>query len=80
MNELKTECICIGEQETIKAKNGLNIKQIDDFQYLGSWIRNTEKDINIRIAKAWGAHKKLSCIWKSNLIRNTEIHLFRAAD
>ena len=34
----------------IKSLNGENIKKVDDFKYLGSYIGSTEHDINIRIA------------------------------
>ena len=31
------------------------IESVDDFLYLGSWIDATERDVNVRKAKAWGA-------------------------
>ena len=31
----------------IKSLNGENIKKVDDFKYLGSYIRSTEHYINI---------------------------------
>ena len=48
----------------IKSLNGENIKKVDDFKYLGSYIGYTEHDINIRIAKAWAALNNLNIIWK----------------
>ena len=63
----------------IKSLNGENIKKVDDFKYLGSYIGSTEHDINIRIAKAWAALNNLNIIWKSNLRENLKINFFRAA-
>ena len=63
----------------IKCLNGENIKKVDDFKYLGSYIGSTEYDINIRIAKAWAALNNLNIIWKSNLRENLKINFFRAA-
>ena len=37
------------------------------FTYLGSSISSTEKDIDMRLTKAWTTIDKLSIIWKSDL-------------
>jgi len=34
--------------EEINSLNGEKIKCVNDFKYLGSWIDNTLKDINVR--------------------------------
>ena len=49
-----------------------------DFKYLGSYIASTEKDIEIRIGKAWGAVNQLDSIWKSNLPDTLKRNFFRA--
>ena len=59
-----------------KSLNGENIKKVDDFKYLGSYIGSTEHDINIIIANCI---KNLNIIWKSNLRENLKINFFRAA-
>lgn len=44
--------------------------QVNDFQYLDSWIDQTEKELRIRKAKAyWATSQKLRTVWKSNLSR-----------
>ena len=58
--------------------NGSKLKKVDDFLYLGSWVNSSEKDINIRIAKAWTALFKMDVIWKSKIDRNLKISFFRA--
>ena len=40
------------------------IHQVEDFEYLGSYIRSTKRDVNIRIAKAWAASHSMKIIWK----------------
>ena len=62
----------------MKARNGTILKQLEDFTYLGSNIASTEKDVNIRIAKAWGALDGLKILWKSNLPGNLKREFFNA--
>ncbi|XP_066915257.1 uncharacterized protein [Clytia hemisphaerica] len=62
----------------IKAANGNPLKNVDSFVYLGSEISSTEKDIKIRIAKAWSALNKMQVIWKSNLCKDLKRNFFRA--
>ena len=50
---------------------------MDDFQYLGYWIDQKKKDLEIQKAKAWAASNKLIVVWKSNLSRDLTIRLFR---
>ena len=79
LNAAKTEMIVYNQQiEMINSLNGEQIKSVDDFKYLGSWIDNTLKDMNTRKAQAWVACNKLSKIWKSNLNRNLKARLFTA--
>ena len=78
INEQKTEYMVYNQQDGyIRTLNGSELKKVDDFQYLGSWISSCEKDINVRIGKAWAALSKMSTIWKSNLKRKLKISLFR---
>ncbi len=79
INEQKTKFMSVGEQGKVYTKSGKEIEQVEDFQYLGAWISNTKKDIEVRIAKAWAAQKRMDNIWKSKMKRETKIHFFRAA-
>ena len=45
---------------------GIVIK-VDKFTYLGSSVSSTEKDIDMRLTKAWTAIDRLLIIWKSDL-------------
>ena len=77
LNATKTEMIVYNQQiEMINSLNGEQIKSVDDFKYLGSWIDNTYKDIKVRKAQAWVACNRLNKIWKSNLSRNLKTRLF----
>ena len=51
----------------------------EDFKYIGSYIRSTKRDVNIRIAKAWAALNSMNTIWKSKLSTNLKRQFFRAA-
>ena len=61
----------------IKASDGQPLEEVNDFVYLGAWIGNSEKDFEVRKAKAWGALNKMNKIWKSNMSRKTKVRLFR---
>ena len=58
---------------TIKKKF---IKLTNDFLYLGSWIYSNEKDVDLRIGKAWVTLQKLNTIWNSNLPKNLKLAFF----
>ena len=62
----------------INTVNGTSLKEVDHFSYLGSDISSTEKDVMIRIAKAWSALDKLRTIWKSNLPNALKRNFFRS--
>lgn len=79
LNEDKTEYMSLNSPESqILTLKGKNIKEVNDFLYLGSWIESSKKDLNIRIGKAWTALIKMDKIWKSNLKKELKIGLFRA--
>ena len=79
MNEKKTEYMCFNQTGSkLTSKSDRELNEVNNFQYLGSWIKTTEKDLSIRIAKAWSASNKLEKIWKSDLSRKLKIQFFRA--
>ena len=63
----------------MKSICGSVINQVEDFKYIGNYIRSTKIYVNIRIAKAWAALNSINTIWKSKLSTNLKIILFRAA-
>ena len=63
----------------MRSLNGEKIKQVEDFKDLGSYIASTERDVNIRLGKAWDALNELDNIWKSNLPDNLKRNFFQAA-
>ena len=78
LNAKKTEYMCFNQDGDIKTLDGEQIQKVTQFTYLGS-NTNTEKDITIRIAKAWKALDKMTKIWKSDLDTNIKRKFFRAA-
>ena len=72
INVTKTIYICIGEEhdDNIKlyVESGF-IERVDDFKYLGSWIKNSAKEISCRIGTAFTAAKQFKLIWRSQLPR-----------
>ena len=51
----------------MESVGGNMIKRVEDLKYLGSYIKLTDRDVNIRIAKAWAALNIMQSIWKSKL-------------
>ena len=51
---------------------------LDKFTYLGRSISSTEKDIDMRLTKAWMAIDRLSIIWKSDLTDKMRRSFFQA--
>ena len=80
INSDKTEYMSLNSKsDNMISRNGNSIKNVDNFKYLGSYIANTENDINTRIAKAWAALNSMIILWKSNLSENLKSSFFRAA-
>ena len=81
INTAKTEYININQNNNMQMKSicGSVINEVEDFKYIGSYIRSTKRDVNIMIAKAWAALDSMNTIWKSKLSTNLKRHFFRAA-
>ena len=79
LNESKTECMPVNIRTHIEMKTLANntLKYVDDYKYLGSHIRNSEKDFNTRKGMAWAACNNMDKIWKSKLDRTIKIKIFR---
>ena len=59
-HEEKTVFITRNNESDIKLTlSGRELKRVDDFKYLGSYVGSTEKDIEARIGLAWSAFDKL---------------------
>ena len=67
VNAPKTEYMCFNQAGDISTREETTLKLVDKFTYLGSSVSSTEKDINMRLMKAWTAIDHLSIIWKSHL-------------
>ena len=74
----KTEFMTNNMNGEIRTLNRTSLKRVNEFVYLGSNISSTERDVDIRIGKAWAALDKLKVIWKSNLPENLKRNFFRA--
>ena len=68
LNAERTEYICFDQNQKvdISALKGRSLKLIDNFTNLGRSLSSTEKEINMRQAKAWTAIDRLSVIWRSD--------------
>ena len=65
INVHETECMYFNQTGDISTLDGTSLKLVDKFNYLGSSVSSTKKDIDTRLTKTWTAIDKLSIIWKS---------------
>ena len=79
VNSHKMEYICYDQIGNISTLDGTPLKLVDKFTYLGSSIVSTEKDIDMRLMKAWTAINRLSIIWKSDLTYKMKRSFFQVA-
>ena len=78
-NEGKTEFVSSsGIVLPLTSLNGVNIKLVNDFKYLGSYINSSENDFKIRKSLAWKACNKLNRIWLSNLSNALKLQIFKS--
>lgn len=51
----------------LRTRLGTVLEQKEDFKYLGSWVDDSAKDINVRKSLAWKALNDMTKIWNSNM-------------
>ena len=61
----------------MKSLSGHDIKRVDEFKYLGSYIGSTQHDLNIIVGSVSADTNKLISIWKTNLEIKLKRNLFR---
>ena len=55
------------------------INEVHDFKYLGTYLRSTLKDLNIRKGQAWEAARRLYRLWKCKILTQpTKLNLFKS--
>ena len=79
VNAHKTEYMCYNQTGDISPLDGTPLKPVDKFTSLGSSVESTEKDIDMRLTKAWAAINRLSIIWKSDLTDKMKRSFLQAA-
>ena len=79
INCKEKEYVMLNQANTeLKSQRGELLKQVEDFKYLGSWIADSKRDMEVRIRLAWKVLSKLDRIWKSKLKTELKIQFFRA--
>ena len=80
LNSKKTKVMAlnIDSLPCIKTIDGSTLEVTDDFQYLGGWMKSSEKDISVRRALAWKSLHGMQRVWRSNLRDNIKQRLFVA--
>ena len=77
-NAKKTKMMSFNEDSIndVKSINGGFMEEVDNFKYLGGWMKCCQHDVKARKAQAWMACQKLIKIWKSSMSREIKIRLF----
>ena len=60
----------------MKSLSGHDIKRVEEFKYLGSYIGSTQHDVSVSIGSEWATLNNLNIICKSNLSSNLKINFF----
>ena len=78
-NAKKTKFMSFNQQTVtkIQTQEPSLLEEVQDFKYLGAWVKSTEQDVKSRKPMAWKVCHNLSKIWKSNLSKNIKIKLFQ---
>ena len=69
--------INIEDHPPLHTIDGTELEWVDDFKYLGSWVKQSERDIAVRKALAWQALNGMTRIWKSGLRQDLKVRFFR---
>ena len=81
LNESSTEylnhCQVIDPDFSMKTLNGRELKCVQDYKYLGSFISSSEKDFKTRKGMAWTACNNLHNVWTSSLDDTIKINTFK---
>ena len=69
INAKKTKSLAFNilDPAPLHTADGTAIDWEQDFKYLGSWVKDSEKDLNIRKALAWKALNNMTKVGKSNM-------------
>ena len=79
MHTKRNICAIIKRGGGISTLDGIPLKLVDTFTYLGSSVASTEKDIDTRLTEVWTAINRLLIIWKSDLTDKMKRSFFQAA-
>ena len=77
MNSNKMQYMCFYREGAIPTLNSSPLKLVDKFTYFGSSVSSTERDVNIRLVKAWTANNMLLVIVKSDLSDKIKHNFFQ---
>lgn len=81
LNGPKTKYLTYNIEEDhapLHTRDGTILEEKKDFKYLGSWVDETLKDINVRKALAWRALNDMDRTWKSKLSPGVKKRFFVA--
>ncbi len=80
INAKKTKFLALNVPDNVEVNlDGEPLERVQDFQYLGSFVGSTEKDIKNRKGKAWAAFWKLKNIWDSKADPRIKLKLFSSS-
>ena len=81
LSEMKSEVMVVDNNENNNDVNSLSgeiLRKCEDFNYLGSQMRNSSASFRSRRQKAWTSARNLRDIWDSSASVPTKVKLFQA--
>jgi hypothetical protein len=80
VNAKKTKALVIGEPVYSAPFHigTANLEEVDDFSYLGSWVKSSAKALDERKGQAWTAASQLWKIWRADIGDALKRKVFRA--
>jgi len=80
INAKKTKCLVIGEPVCVTPfrVGAEDLAEVDDFSYLGSWVRSSAKALGERKGQAWTACCNLWKIWVAKIDDDLKRKVFKA--
>ena len=80
LNGSKTKLMSFNQDDpsNVTTISGYKLKEVNNFKYLGGWMRSTEDDMKVRKALAWTVCHKLRKVWTSSIKRSIKVGLFIA--
>ena len=78
LNSKKTEYLTFNLPDELKTIGNVELRKVEDFKYLKSWVKASDTDFKVRKAIAWKVLSQMKNMWCSRLSQELKVNLFLA--